>query len=911
MPNIENSKLNTIPIKNLKSKTSVNDSDILVIEDDTTTYKIEASDLLKYIRDTVKDTFVQLSQKGAVDGVVPLDSNLKIDPSYLQFGETTNKIYDGKKGKTLENSINTHKSDTENPHKVTASQVGLDKVENKDSETIRSELTYKNVTDALGYKPETDGSYENATAYTDKKIAELIGGASSTMDTLKEIEDAMKSSADVVEALNEAIGKKANEAEFDSHINDGVIHVTTADKNNITTALNHAKSAHAPSDATKTEGSTINGNIKINDQESVVYEHPLSGVTAGTYREVTVDANGHVTGGNNTTLPITSGGTGATTAAEALVKLGITATTSELNKLDGVLTDSNELNYVHGVKSNIQTQLDSKASESHGTHLPQITKESAGKFVTSDGSNVDWHTLTADDIKDALGYTPGTGSNIVTAVKGDAEEEYKTGNVNITPSSIGLGNVDNTHDNEKAVLSASKLSTARKIGNANFNGTADISLEDIGAMSATDPTGTGSFSLNRKADTTIGNYSFAEGLSGVASGKASHVEGYQSTSEGNYAHAEGISSAKAPCAHSEGQYTIASGNMAHAEGSGTKAIGHVSHAEGADTIAGGNFSHTSGSYTSTTQDCQFAIGFGNDPQDDSIFEVGNGIKSDGTLAIGVEPYGKRNAFRVNQAGQAIAQTGLGIGETVITEDQLKHLSHIGAGDGTTFNGILKSMYNSAVEAATYNAANFVAVAVPAAGSGMNKTVRAGYGFHNAGNNGAFLYLDTTDTVLRMIDTHGVNAVRFAGDEVLLKADTYVKSYGLGLKSHNQAGTAWAPVYASAFTQQSSQKYKKDITELTDDEAQKILMLRPVKYDYINEEDGTDCYGLIAEEVNTVIPYPIVYDSEGNPDGIDYSKFVPYLIKMIQLHDNRITVLEEENEKLKSRLEKLETLFEEK
>ena len=105
MANIENSKLNTIPIKNLKTKTSVNDSDILVIEDDTTTYKIKASDLLEYIKETIKDTFIQLTQKGIADGVAPLDSNLKIDSSYLQFGETANKIYDGAKGKTLEEAL--------------------------------------------------------------------------------------------------------------------------------------------------------------------------------------------------------------------------------------------------------------------------------------------------------------------------------------------------------------------------------------------------------------------------------------------------------------------------------------------------------------------------------------------------------------------------------------------------------------------------------------------------------------------------------------------------------------------------------------------------------------------------------------------------------------------------------------
>lgn len=42
------------------------------------------------------------------------------------------------------------------------------------------------------------------------------------------------------------------------------------------------------------------------------YTHPNSGVTAGTYRSVTVNAAGHVTGGSNPTLPVSAGGTGNT-----------------------------------------------------------------------------------------------------------------------------------------------------------------------------------------------------------------------------------------------------------------------------------------------------------------------------------------------------------------------------------------------------------------------------------------------------------------------------------------------------------------------------------------------------------------------------------------------------------------------
>ena len=64
------------------------------------------------------------------------------------------------------------------------------------------------------------------------------------------------------------------------------------------------------------------------------------------------------------TVPITKGGTGATTAAGALINLGITATAAELNKLDGVTATTAELNYVDGVTSNIQTQLNAKVPTS-------------------------------------------------------------------------------------------------------------------------------------------------------------------------------------------------------------------------------------------------------------------------------------------------------------------------------------------------------------------------------------------------------------------------------------------------------------------------------------------------------------------------------------------------------------------
>ena len=57
----------------------------------------------------------------------------------------------------------------------------------------------------------------SANAYTDEKIAALINGAPSTLDTLKEIADAMAESQDVVEALEQSIGTKAAQTDLEAH----------------------------------------------------------------------------------------------------------------------------------------------------------------------------------------------------------------------------------------------------------------------------------------------------------------------------------------------------------------------------------------------------------------------------------------------------------------------------------------------------------------------------------------------------------------------------------------------------------------------------------------------------------------------------------------------------------------------
>ena len=48
---------------------------------------------------------------------------------------------------------------------------------------------------------------------------------------------------------------------------------------------------------------------------------------------------------------------------------GVTATASELNIMDGVTATTAELNHVDGVTSNVQTQLDAKATKGFATAM--------------------------------------------------------------------------------------------------------------------------------------------------------------------------------------------------------------------------------------------------------------------------------------------------------------------------------------------------------------------------------------------------------------------------------------------------------------------------------------------------------------------------------------------------------------
>lgn len=205
-------------------------------------------------------------------------------------------------------------------------------------------------------------------------------------------------------------------------------------------------------------------------------------------------------------------------------------------------------------------------------------------------------------------------------------------------------------------------------------------------MDKENPNGSGSFSINRRNNTAIGENSialgnnvtasgeaaYAEGSTTIASGDASHAEGQASQATGAVSHAEGImSQASGNSAHAEGYYTAASGMCSHAEGSFTAAQGDYTHAEGADTIAFGAYSHAEGEGTIAQGLYQHVQGTYNIPIDDNttIHIVGNGTSNEN----------RSNAHIIEDTGNAWFAGEVYVGSTSGTDwdDGCKKLIHTG------------------------------------------------------------------------------------------------------------------------------------------------------------------------------------------------------------------------------------------
>nr|DAR44051.1 MAG TPA: tail fiber protein [Caudoviricetes sp.] len=272
-----------------------------------------------------------------------------------------------------------------------------------------------------------------------------------------------------------------------------------------------------------------NGAIVVNSTDTK-YSHPTSGVSAGTYTKVTVNAQGHVTGGSN---PTTLGGYGITDAAAkhhthgnaditaidagkittgtidiarlpqgALERLTIVADDTARFKLTKTNVQLGDTVKVTGTGKMYYVVDESKLSSEEGYEI----------YTAGSATSVPWSGVTGKPTS----YTPSAHNQAISTITGlqaalDGKAtaaqgakadsavqsvkigttEYKSGTTvtlpaypttlpasdvpawakaakkpTYTKSEVGLGNVDNTADKDKSVKYATSAGSASSATNA-------------------------------------------------------------------------------------------------------------------------------------------------------------------------------------------------------------------------------------------------------------------------------------------------------------------------------------------------------------------------------------------------------------------------------------------------------------
>ena len=171
--------------------------------------------------------------------------------------------------------------------------------------------------------------------------------------------------------------------------------------------------------------------------------------------------------------------------------------------------------------------------------------------------------------------------------------------------------------------------------------------------------------------------------------------------------------------------------------------------------------------------------------------------------------------------------------------------------------------------------------------------------------GAILHLNDTNEHNRVIfncssynrgngyfyDENNISRVVIYGDGYVICRDT---SQNNTITNEGSTGK----ITCVSLVQTSSRKVKDNIQPLTSEEANKILLLEAVTFDYKAKEQGVDRRGFIAEEVKEIIPQVVTDETEDSPATLDYIELIPYLqtvikeqAKIIQDLEKRVEALE--------------------
>lgn len=104
-----------VQIKQLPPKSSVDDTNLFIVDDGVITYQITADDIAEYIstNEHLVKKYILNKSIGEANGVAPLNSDKKINGEYITYGNSSSTAYEGSAGKILEENLDNHLTDAD------------------------------------------------------------------------------------------------------------------------------------------------------------------------------------------------------------------------------------------------------------------------------------------------------------------------------------------------------------------------------------------------------------------------------------------------------------------------------------------------------------------------------------------------------------------------------------------------------------------------------------------------------------------------------------------------------------------------------------------------------------------------------------------------------------------------------
>ena len=667
-------------------------------------------------------------------------------------------------------------------------------------------------------------------------------------------------------------------------------------------------------------GSCTNGTTVTTQTQSTKFMREDGTWSAPSYTAATTDK--YHTTGTWSGLTYTATANGGAGALAFTIPTGTTASTVCVGN-DSRLSDARTpTSHTHGNIQNGGTLQTNDITIASGDKLVvtdssdsnKIARTSASFSATVSSQTQSTKFLREDGTFAAPSYTTNTDTKVT-------QTPFGTVSSNATYELLFSGSADNTEHTE----------TTKKSSYATF-----------------DPYEK-AFTFGTRSTGGVGSSSFAEGFSVIASGNYSHAEGYNTTASEANSHAEGYhTTASGNSSHAEGYYTTVSGDKSHAEGDHTSAIGSNSHAEGYHTTATHRSQHVFGEYSVADYSTADATDRGN-----YIEIVGNGTSGTarsnartldwngnewlaGSLSI-ASITGNTASVISNSFCQIMNKTqtsmvGMGMDTNYYPSFGIfadnKNLTATNsditlAGTSNTWDGTntsLKTAVTDKVSKSTGTTVdNPISGAIAITDSYFSKV--ASVDLSKSNNNLSSDYYGLVDFRDKNKKRFGYTqyAVRTSGQtDASLRAVNYPAggtteyTNSLTLMTSKAGAYTYSVANATNFRSaigaaaSSSIKTKENISDLTEEEALKLLKIRPVSFDY---KQGFDIdnkyernYGVIAEETIDIIPSVVnvpttegwEFDAEAGTNQelitVDYAKFVPYLIKLVQMQQQEIDEL---------------------